>query len=368
MYLYVFLLISLLNLTFHVDTYASYHFTDEGDEDFINLGKQFPSVGYFSLPSEPSFGSGTLVDVGIPELANQVVITCAHIFDEEDSNEAVFTCGDEEPVKGKAFIHPQYTEVYKKYEWAPSSHDIAAFVLEKPLLSILSVQPERSPYEELINKHVIQVGYGITGHFLGKFDIVDQEKRASYSYVHSAYNKLQNVEKILTFSGATEGACQVNFTFPTGAQLNVTPWKALTFINNEPIMEFLRRPSGLACSGDSGGGCFSEGGLFLGVISSGHIGNFEREPIIKRKHYQKYRNVFDADFAELEKSAATLQKNEEVKRPIIVSDINPYFTPFYQANSASAHQFLIADGEIALFSFHKEWIIETLKTHLATVE
>ncbi len=366
MRLYMVLLISLLNLTAQKGTHASYHFSNDPDEVFINLAKKFPSVGHFSLPNHPSFGSGTLVDVGIPELANRVVITCAHIFDEEDSNKVVFTCGDEEPVKGKAFIHPQYAEVYKEHEWAPSSHDISVFVLERPLTSIPSAQIDESPYQDLISKFIIQVGYGMTSHFLGKYSIMDQEKRASYSYVpsHAHYNNLQDIEKTLGFKTISGEPYQVKFTFPAGSQLTVTPWKSVTFINNEqPVMEFSRAPSGVACMGDSGGGCFNEDGLFLGVISGGSVDSFKKEYVIKAEHYQRYKSFFDKNFEELKEIS---QENEAIKGPLIVSDINPYFTPFYEANSASSNQFLISNGKISLFSFHKQWIIETLKAYLSS--
>jgi hypothetical protein len=91
---------------------------------------------------------------------------------------------------------------------------------------------------------------------------------------------------------------------------------------------------------------------------------------MKEEFYQRDQSVFDEVFEKQEESKeiALLQENEIVKRPLIVSDINPYFTPFYDTKIASPEEFLSADGRIALFSFHKAWSIETLKTYSAVFD
>ena len=120
---------------------ASCHVSDCSDQDFIELGKKFPAVGCFL-----NCGSGTLVNFGIPELNGRTVITCAHLF--KDDEDMAFTIGDEGTINGIPLPHPKFTRYFKGVRLTSKSHDIALFILERPVKSITPAEIDlETPYE-----------------------------------------------------------------------------------------------------------------------------------------------------------------------------------------------------------------------------
>lgn len=364
MRLYIFLVVISLSFVFQKYTPASCHFIEVGDEAFIDLGKKFPSVGYFSFPGEPPFASGTLVNVGPSELYNRVVITCAHIFDdEEDTHEIPFTCGDDKPTQGKVFLCPQYSDL----KGAGSMfYDIAMFVLERPLLSVSSVRGDDASGEGLICKNIISVGYGETGHFLGKYCIEDLERRASYSFVHPSCSQWMESWNFTSDFGKESSTV---YTILNKYCLTLTPSKNGRFIDEHTPRDFSyvppHAPVGLLGPGDSGGGCFDESGVFVGVLSRGSVYLLAKEYVLKEECYEKYKTYYDdpnCDYSrgfseedfENHKPGAPLK--EVVKLPLIVPDTSQYFTPTYDLENIPPKKKIEVSSGMVLFSAHKPWI------------
>ena len=227
------LAILILCLFFSFNLSASYHCCDSPDADFINLGQKYPSVGYFSCKTG-IFGSGTLVDLGPEELKGRVVITCAHIFNDEDIKDISFTVGDTPPIRGKAFQHSKYRELIKESETAeklisPDSFDLCLFILDIPILNIpLASADLNTPTKSLVGSAYVSVGFGRTGHFFGKCLISDSNKRASYAFALHEENEQKDQEHLLTIiledEHGTSSSREQNVIELCGSTLALTPY------------------------------------------------------------------------------------------------------------------------------------------------
>ena len=288
----------LLSVGSAYNVHASCHVSDCPDEDFIALGNKFPSVGCFTSVSDGGiFGSGTFVDLGIPEIKGRSIITCAHIFHDpvtgilKDSSkkEIMFTLGGEGSFSGVFHTHPLYTRDY-------TSYDIALFILDAPIETISPSEIDLSTNpEDFLNQQFISVGFGITGHVLGKYSIFDLNRRASYSQAHLQDNPQDDVHFIACVKQYDQ-VDEKKITRHKGSLLNLCPYILGKSVNENNTLETCSKPAGVSSSADSGGGCFSEDGKLVSIISNGSdfimaspdTPSLDREPLLEQVYFDKY--------------------------------------------------------------------------------
>jgi hypothetical protein len=351
--------------------HASLHVSDHKDEEFIKLGKKFSSVGSFSK-DDIAFGSGTLIDVKEKKLENKVVVTCAHIFREytqEELNNIVFNLAGKS-YEGKVYMHPDYLKD-KNPAAFKTNIDVALFLLNKPVEDVEASKLNlETSYKDLIGETFVSVGFGSTGHYFGENIIIDSNKRASFSYAHPNDNtgkKEGTYIETETDEGDNEIKKTVNYTFPEGSVLSLSPFKdgriiykllegsettidGITYNKNHSLEIIDRIPVGVCFSGDSGGGCFNEQEELIGVISSGSLPLCSKV-VFESKCFEKYKKEME-DLS---------NQNSEFKYKVVdfeKEDINTYTKPCYEMNNKEA---CIIDTNITVLSFHKEWVKKTIE-------
>ena len=340
---------------------AGKHFDPCPDQKYIELGSEYPSVGYFSAENEPMFGSGTLIDLtgtNYEHLNGRVVLTCSHIFtdNEDDDNDSVFsekenaerikdtvfTIGNQSS-KGRVFMHKNWVEACEQSKHDRIS-DISLFLLDAPFTSPLSAIKFNESAESLLNKTYVIVGYGDTGHVAGD-DIWDGQKRGvkSFGLPNSA---VKDVETQSYYTMEEYG-------------LELSPFKLDMSCYPVKFSEKLE-VSGILGDGDSGGGVFSEDKslVAIGVIAA--CSSDSPQKIITRSYYNQYKGYFDSLIPEAETHGVKIA---------IVDDIEKYITPSEHdkdwlnfSDSASADNYLsyrYTSYSVPIF-MHKSWFFETL--------
>lgn len=344
-----------------INLFASYHCSDCPDEDFINLGRNYPSVGYFSSKIG-ILGSGTLVELGSEKLQGRVVISCAHIFEDLDGNETTFSIEGYPSVRGTPFPHPKYLELIKESEkedklLSPDSYDISLFILDAPILNLSLAQVDLdTPTESLLDSLYVSVGYGLTGHFFGKYLINDSNKRASYAYASPSENEQSDKEVELTICEEGEGGTSIirkqTITQLKGSTLTLTPYMTGRVLSRfGGSHETFKKPAGIARNGDSGGGSFNVQGKLIGVISGGAGRDLpvEEETLVFKKSYFLSYEEF-------------IKQNLEpcMLKCIESNEISAYMHPNYNLESFEEDKMWIADLRLTSLSYHKQWIEQFL--------
>lgn len=369
---------------------ASCHVSDCPDEDFIALGNKFPSVGCFTSVSDGGiFGSGTVVDLGIPELKGRSILTCAHIFHDPETGvlkdsskkDILFTLGSEGSFRGIFHTHPLYTRDNHSY-------DIALFILDAPIETICSSEIDLNTNpEDFLNQQFISVGFGVTGHVLGKYSIFDLNRRASYSQAHLQDNPQDDVHFIVCMKQYDQFE-EKKITRHKGSVLSLCPYIFGKYVNENNTLETCNKPAGVSGPADSGGGCFSEDGKLVSIISNGSdfitaLGDSpprDRETVLEQVYFDKYQNELEKMFQmqqELyEKMLSEIKQTHPEMLPdfllfnplppqmpkiIQLEEINNLLKPFYGLDLFNSHDpnklNLSVSHETVLLSFHKEWLM-----------
>lgn len=366
-------------------SFASSHVSNCPDQDFIDLAQKYPSVGYFSTEAG-IVGSGTLVDVGPEELKGRVVVTCAHMFIDADAGDFLFTVGDSNPCGGQYYVHPKFEEQHHEgQKICNDSFDIGIFILNKGLDSAaLSCLDFETPYTNLLESNFVSVGFGHTGHVLGKHRIIDGNKRASHAHAHARDNPSWDQDIALTIVSEAGEKTNTSFVIKKHATLMLTPYVFSREVDGHNTLETFQNPSGVARSGDSGGGCFwARSEKLTGVISGGSDDLNALEYVMERHYFFKYQKAleemvdeacirYESDLCDLklthpEKVEAFLIENVQPKMPDVIEahEVDALMKERYEKNSfipdeKEQQRFQMVDQRVVLVSFHKEWIMSVL--------
>jgi hypothetical protein len=366
-------------------SFASCHVSNCPDQDFIDLAQKYPSVGCFST-QEGIVGSGTLVDVGPEELKGRVVVTCAHMFIDADAEKFLFTVGDSKPCGGKYYVHPKYEEDdHEGTKICNDSFDIGVFILNEGLSNAaLSCLDFETPYTDLLESNFVSVGFGHAGHVLGKHRIIDGSKRASYAHAHACDNPSQDQDIALTIVSKAGEKTKTSFVIKKHATLMLTPYVFSREVDERNTLETFQNPSGVARSGDSGGGCFwVESDKLTGVISGGSDDLHALQYVMERHYFLKYQKAleemvdeacirYESELCDLklthpEKVEAFLIENVQPKMPDVIEahEMDALMKERYERNSfipaeKEQQRFQMVDQRVVLVSFHKDWIMSVL--------
>lgn len=347
------LIILLLFIITTIATQASMHVDELPDESYLDLGKKFPSVGYFYREGEEAAicGSGTLINTGIPQLKGRVILTAAHVLYSKEKGTRTFSfCLNGERSSGLVFLHPNYKQLMR----IASAHriasemyaDIAIFLTDKPLKgpSAELVGCDLS-YESSLDQYLTTVGYGVTGHVDGVYRIFDDQRRASWSFTSSLSNQyyLHPYEQ--------------NYEHTIGDDIKISgklsaPAKAI-LVSGPPDEDItLYRPLGVSSKGDSGGGVFNYEGKLIAIVQSGVMHREDNVFLIPYAFYQQSPSGFDKMVSRFEK--------EDNFRTIFESNIDSYLKDRLQ--KTFPHE---RSGIKVFINYHKDWL-QKVFTELAS--
>jgi len=258
----------------------------EHDQEYVEFGKCFQSVGYFiGADEEVQFGSGTLIETGLKELEGRVVLTAAHcLFDQPDGIQFVL---DKHRSGGKSIIHPIYIsfqEKHRPFETPYTAYDIALFVLHEPFTdSPLATLNFDLDVQGLIRmKYLAFAGFGV--HQAGDEIKVDKIRRAGCLYADPELNTRWDMEYERVIECANgKDVKEIVYNVPAKSTVHLSSLCML-------------QPCGYPGSGDSGGAlCVPYEKEIVGITSSTDRidegkGVFEDQMLVP--YYEDYRENF----------------------------------------------------------------------------
>ena len=360
---------------------ASFHVSDHADKDFVALGQNYPAVGTLSF-EDGAQASGVLVDVtcfgpDFTHLQGRVVLTAAHSFEDYlESDEPfpllTFQMEGEEARPATVHMHPIFVDFYKKHGYGQTSYDIAVMILDKPVNQRGAQLSLDMSFEDMLDHYYVSVGYGLSGHILSENAIMDCQKRASFAYASGFQDNVHLDSTIICFEEGERKEVPVHS--PKGSFLKLYPY-VQDWLSEKPIIS-QDKVTGVAGSGDSGGGVFDENGFLVGVTSSsGCAGSsvhwfiehdvYEKSPRIQESFYEKhafYKEECDRLKNQPEELAMFLRHNTDLQSLSVFQkedNIEHLFKSTKDIRSLD-DVWSSLSSDATIIAFHTDWILETL--------
>lgn len=328
-----FLMTLLLSGIMHVN---AVYIINKPDSDYVEYGKQFPSVGRFSYDDILDYASGVLIETGYPELDGRIVLTVAHNFDDVKSQTVSFTT-DFGSSRGKFFLHEGYKSISVKDENTGKTkegtiNDIAFFLLDQKIvgnpLALINLESVLSPNE---CKTITIAGYGATAHLMNTFDIVNSSK------IKRACQVLLLSEDLMNKNSGAEYFSEDDQNSALEAKSFETPYA------NDSIC------NGFFGPGDSGGGSFLNRhliGLTAGLLDHTNPKLLKNKTVYIKDYYESIKHLF--------------KSNDDTSDIVIAeaTDLAKYFQPEYKLiteNNIDINNFVYY-GNLVRISHYKNWI------------